>query len=177
MDGKYGGNRPKSSGPEVFYRKKQPTSLSTRQQRPISDYQVINNNNNNNERLGNDDNYNAIDDEDDPTLLRGTTVSQSFIKNIKNKRMTGKTLDNNNWSGASSTSNGFRRSDRLYGSNGNSRTATSQHKRHRSANELITPTDELEARYLEYNHSEPFDMRGSSKRQSFKPRTIDRAII
>lgn len=162
----------------MFYRKKQPTLSSTRQQqRPTSDYQTINNNNN--ERLMNDDNYNAIDDEDDPTLLRGTTVSQSFIKNIKNKRKTGQSMDNNNWSAASSTSNGFRRTDRLYGSNGNSRTATAgQHKRHRSANELIAPTDELEARYLEYNNnSEPFDMRGSSKRQSFKPRTIDRAII
>lgn len=106
------------------------------------------------------------DDEDDPSLLRGTTVSQSFIKNIQ-RRSAG------DGSGASSTSNGFRRADRLYNSSSSSAT---RHRRHRSATELLAPTDELEKRYAEYNQSEVFDV-SDERRQSFRPRTLDRAVL
>lgn len=171
-------------------------------QRPASDFitdnnhHPNNNNQNNNDRLmGPVDNFNAnynIDPDDDPTFLRGSTVSQSFIKNIKSARKSSLLMENNNLSAASSTSNGFRRNDRLYGSSGqyNSRASSQQrqhHRRHRSAHELAMPTtavpsadvaDELESRYYEYNNDDTFEMgRNSHKRQSFKPRTIDRAVI
>lgn len=144
-----------SRNPEVFYGK--PT-----QKRPASDFiQSTSNNNIDDERYTDNFNYNN-DYDDDPTFLRGSTVSQSFIKNVKNQK-------NNPISSTSSTSNGFKH-DRMFNSSNNSNHSKSN-KRHKSANEL---SDEWKTRY---NYNENFDARNSTKRQSFKPRTIDRAVI
>ncbi len=149
-----------SRNPEVFYGK------PAQNKRPASDLIQSNRNNSNvvdDERYDND-NFNFNNDcDDDPTFLRGSTVSQSFIKNVKN------TKNNNPISSTSSTSNGFKH-DRMFNSSNNSNHSKSN-KRHKSANEL---SDEWKTRY---NYNENFDARNSSKRQSFKPRTIDRAII
>lgn len=145
-----------SRNPEVFYGK--PT-----QKRPASDFiqSTIGNNNIDDERYNDNFHYNN-DYDDDPTFLRGSTVSQSFIKNVKYQK-------NNPISSTSSTSNGFKH-DRMFNSSNNSNHSKSN-KRHKSANEL---SDERKTRY---NYNENFDARNSTKRQSFKPRTIDRAVI
>lgn len=143
-----------SRNPEVFYGK--PT------QRPASDFFPSSSNNNIDDERYNDNFHFNNDYDDDPTFLRGSTVSQSFIKNVKNPK-------NNPISSTSSTSNGFKH-DRMFNSSNNSNHSKSN-KRHKSANEL---SDEWKTRY---NYNENFDARNSTKRQSFKPRTIDRAVI
>lgn len=145
-----------SRNPEVFYG--QPT-----QKRPASDFIQSHRGNNNIDDERYNDNFNFNNDyDDDPTFLRGSTVSQSFIKNVKNQK-------NNPISSTSSTSNGFKH-DRMFNSSNNSNHSKSN-KRHKSANEL---SDEWKTRY---SYNENFDARNSTKRQSFKPRTIDRAVI
>lgn len=151
-----------SRNPEVFYGK------PVVDKRPMSDFIVQSNRNNNIHDDDDDDHYNDNfnfnnDYDDDPTFLRGSTVSQSFIKNVKNPPK------NNPISSTSSTSNGFKH-DRMFNSSNNSN-HSKINKRHKSTNEL---SDEWKTRY---NYNENFDARNSTKRQSFKPRTIDRAVI
>lgn len=101
--------------------------------------------------------YGSSQYEDDPTLLRGTTVSQSFIKNISNhlhhRSKPGKASSRRNApvaDSSSATSNGFRRRD-----------APNSSDKHYSGggSQLLALS------------------RSSAKRQSFRPRTSHRAII
>lgn len=162
-----------SRNPEVFYGK------PTQNIRPTSDIIQSHRNNsrvdNNNDDYDDDhynDNFNFNNDlDDDPTFLRGSTVSQSFIKNVKNQK-------NNPISSTSSTSNynnGFKH-DRMFNSSNNSNHSKSN-KRHKSANELSSSSSPVEWKTRYNYNNENFDARNSTKRQSFKPRTIDRAVI
>lgn len=106
--------------------------------------------------------------EDDPTLLRGTTVSQSFIKNISNhKPREGNSKRNPNAvhvAGSSSgTSNGFRRSVAA------NRSQPASEFSYTSGNQRVAKN---------IGGSQLLALsRSSGKRQSFRPRTSHRAII
>lgn len=112
--------------------------------------------------------YGSSQYEDDPTLLRGTTVSQSFIKNISNHHTprVGRDIRNTNAlhvAGSSSgTSNGFPRSNAA--------------KRQRQPNREFAYSSTNE-RVSSAGSQLLALSRSSGKRQSFRPRTSHRAII
>lgn len=100
---------------------------------------LINRNINGNQNAGRLDANSNFNNDDEQALLRGTTVSQSFIKNVKIPR---KISDN------SSTSNGFRR-------NYMRSSAPSPNRSYWNSTSTFKPTsdltDELRIRYTEHN--------------------------
>lgn len=106
--------------------------------------------------------------ETDDNFLRGTTVSQSFIKNIRGIKDSSR--DNRDQRG------GDHRGDKGTSSTGRLTSSSSNKKKGRK--NTINDEQQLERRYQEYGQ---MDINRNSKRKSssssYKPRTIDRAII
>lgn len=107
--------------------------------------------------------HDCDDNEPDDFLLRGTTVSQSFIKNVKNNDI------NRRYPPSYSNSTTKKSKTTNYG---NFHLTNKTLKRQKSEEQN---DDDLRKRYSEHNN-ESFDEK-NSKRRSFKPKTQNQAII
>lgn len=125
----------------------------------------------------NKSNISYTEDDIEKDFLRGSTVSQSFIKNVHVKQSPTRrlsTYEQNFLMSENEKPSNIMRRDRL------SMTRNSRDRRSRSAS--ITPKvepDELNLRYQQYNSSSNLNnLRGSSRSQNnFQPRTLERAEI
>lgn len=136
-----------------------------------------------------DDNTNGgvVREEADDNFLRGSTVSQSFIKNVKlNNSRSRMSEFNVNASqpnihsttstarSTSSTSNGFKRQRAFGSSMGATGRKICQQKRYKLDDDMMSG-DELRQRFVEH-HDERFDGK-SLQRKSFRPNSVNRAVI
>ena len=120
-------------------------------------------------------NYKYSEDDIENDFLRGSTVSQSFIKNVIRKSPTRKmsTYEQNFLLNEQSINNNNKR-DR------SSMDRNSRDRRSRStSSKLESPKiDEVSLRYKEYNSNNDLtSLRNNSRPQNFQPRTSDRAEI
>lgn len=116
--------------------------------------------------------YTKAESGNDDDFVRGSTVSQSFIKNVKNPGTRKKSTyeQNLNLAANNSNSSNFKR-DKYSSSTGNisdNRNATNISSKAHNKNPI--GVDELELRYTQHS-------RNSNKRKSFQPRTLDRAEL
>lgn len=121
-------------------------------------------------------NYKYSEDDIENDFLRGSTVSQSFIKNVIRKSPTRKmsTYEQNFLLNEQSLNATNKPRDR------NSMDRNSRDRRSRStSSKLEAPKiDEVSLRYKEYNSNNDLtSLRNNSRPQNFQPRTSDRAEI
>lgn len=138
----------------------------------------INNSNNANNTKNNYDNNQTTNinnpmenhwnlNEDDQTFLRGSTVSQSFIKNIKNTTSPRKLSEN-----YTSTSNGFKRIAEPPTILVSKRSSASASRSYYKPQKYVLndeAQDELRARYTEHSENCNITLAKKSQPKSFKP--------
>lgn len=125
-----------------------------------NNHNIINRNIVNNQNAGRFDVNSNLNNDDEQALLRGTTVSQSFIKNVKNPR---KISDN------SSTSNGFRRSNVRSSAPSPSRNYWNSTSTFKPTSDL---TDELRVRYTEHNADSILSKRNETNACALHPNRL-----